>query len=43
MPWFLTCRTFEESHNGLVFREYLTRSGQGPESEFAAFEAGIFF
>jgi acyl-[acyl-carrier-protein] desaturase len=42
MPWFLTCWAFEESRNGLVFREYLTRSGQRPESEFAAFEAGIF-
>jgi acyl-[acyl-carrier-protein] desaturase len=42
MAWFLTCWAFEESKHGLVFREYLTRSGLRSEAEFAALEAGIF-
>jgi len=42
MAWFQTCWAFEESRHGLVFREYLTRSGLRSEAEFAALEAGIF-
>ena len=42
MAWFQTCWAFEESKHGLVFREYLTRSGLRSETEFAALEASIF-
>jgi acyl-[acyl-carrier-protein] desaturase len=42
MAWFQTCWAFEESRHGLVFREYLTRSGLRSEAEFATLEAGIF-
>jgi acyl-[acyl-carrier-protein] desaturase len=41
MAWFQVCWAFEESRHGLAFREYLTRSGQRSEPEFAALEAGI--
>ncbi|MGH7917490.1 MAG: acyl-ACP desaturase [Candidatus Binataceae bacterium] len=40
--WFQTCWAFEESRHGLVFREYLTRSGLYSEGEFATLEAGVF-
>jgi acyl-[acyl-carrier-protein] desaturase len=40
--WFQACWSYEESKHGLVLREYLTRSGQRSESEFAAFEERIF-
>ena len=40
--WFQACWSYEESKHGLVFREYLTRSGLRSEAEFAAFEARIF-
>ena len=39
LAWFQTCWAFEESRHGLVFREYLTRSGLRSEAEFAALEA----
>ncbi|MGO9452228.1 MAG: acyl-ACP desaturase [Candidatus Binataceae bacterium] len=39
--WFQICWAFEESKHGLVFREYLTRSGLRSEAEFAAMYAGI--
>jgi acyl-[acyl-carrier protein] desaturase len=42
LAWFQTCWAFEESRHGLVFREYLTRSGRRSEAEFAALESGIF-
>jgi acyl-[acyl-carrier-protein] desaturase len=42
MSWFQTCWTFEESKHGLVFREYLTRSGLCSEAEFAALEDAVF-
>ena len=42
MAWFQNCWGFEESKHGLVFREYLTRSGLRSESEFEALERGIF-
>lgn len=40
--WFQACWSYEESKHGLVFREYLTRSGLRSEAEFAAFEQRIF-
>ncbi len=40
--WFQACWSYEESKHGLVFREYLTRSGMRSEAEFAKFEATIF-
>ncbi len=42
LAWFQTCWAFEESRHGLVFREYLTRSGLRSEAEFAALEAVTF-
>jgi acyl-[acyl-carrier-protein] desaturase len=39
---FQTRWAFEESKHGLVFREYLTRSGLRSEAEFEALEAGVF-
>jgi acyl-[acyl-carrier-protein] desaturase len=42
MAWFQTCWAFEESKHGLVFREYLTRSGLRSEAELASLEAGVF-
>jgi acyl-[acyl-carrier protein] desaturase len=39
--WFQACWSYEESKHGLVFREYLTRSGLRSEAEFAAFEDRI--
>lgn len=41
MAWFQTRWAFEESMHGLVFREYLTRSGLRSEAEFEALEAGV--
>jgi acyl-[acyl-carrier-protein] desaturase len=40
--WFSACWSYEESKHGLVFREYLTRSGLRTPEEFAAFEGRIF-
>jgi len=40
--WFQACWSYEESKHGLVFREYLTRSGMRSESQFAEFEQAIF-
>ncbi|MGH7815496.1 MAG: acyl-ACP desaturase [Candidatus Binataceae bacterium] len=42
MAWFQTRWAFEESRHGLVFREYLTRSGLRSEAQFEALEAGVF-
>ena len=42
MSWFQTCWAFEESRHGLVFREYLTRSGLRSPAEFEALETGTF-
>jgi len=42
MAWFQTRWAFEESKHGLVFREYLTRSGLRSEAEFEALEASLF-
>ncbi len=42
VAWFQTCWAFEESRHGLVFREYLTRSGLRSEAEIEALEASVF-
>src|SRR5271156_2294077 len=41
MAWFQACWAFEESRHGLVFREYLIRSGLRSETEFAALEESV--
>ena len=40
--WFQTCWAFEESRHGLVFREYLTRSGLRSQAQFEALETETF-
>jgi acyl-[acyl-carrier-protein] desaturase len=40
--WFQACWSYEESKHGLVFREYLTRSGMRSASQFAQFESSVF-
>ena len=42
MAWFHTCWASEEARHGLVFREYLTRSGLRSEAQFAALEKAVF-
>ncbi len=42
MAWFQTCWAFEESRHGLVFREYLTRSGLRSAAELEALETATF-
>jgi acyl-[acyl-carrier protein] desaturase len=42
LAWFQTCWAAEEARHGLVFREYLTRSGLRSQMEFAALEDQIF-
>jgi acyl-[acyl-carrier-protein] desaturase len=42
MAWFQTCWAFEESRHGLVFREYLTRSGLRSPVQFEALETATF-
>ena len=42
MAWFQTCWASEESRHGLVFREYLTRSGLRSPAEFEALETATF-
>jgi acyl-[acyl-carrier-protein] desaturase len=42
VAWFQACWAFEESRHGLVFREYLTRSGMRTEAEVEALEASVF-
>ncbi|MGO9607629.1 MAG: acyl-ACP desaturase [Candidatus Binataceae bacterium] len=39
--WFQTCWALEESKHGLVFREFLTRSGLRSEAEFASIQEGV--
>jgi acyl-[acyl-carrier-protein] desaturase len=39
--WFQSCWSYEESKHGLVFREYLTRSGVRSHAEMAAFEERV--
>jgi acyl-[acyl-carrier-protein] desaturase len=40
--WFQGCWSYEESKHGLVFREYLTRSGMRSASQLAQFEDSVF-
>jgi acyl-[acyl-carrier-protein] desaturase len=40
--WFQACWSYEESKHGLVFREYLTRSGMRSTEQFERFEDDIF-
>jgi acyl-[acyl-carrier protein] desaturase len=40
--WFQACWSYEESKHGLVFREYLTRSGMRSAGQFAQFEDSVF-
>src|SRR5215471_19240190 len=42
MAWFHTCWASEEARHGLVFREYLTRSGLRSDAQFAALEKAVF-
>ena len=42
LTWFQMSWAQEEARHGLVFREYLTRSGLRTDAQFAAFEAKIF-
>jgi acyl-[acyl-carrier-protein] desaturase len=42
IAWFQTCWAFEESRHGLVFREYLTRSGLRSQAEVEALETSVF-
>ena len=42
MAWFQTCWAFEESKHGLVFREYLPRSGLRSEGDIEALETSVF-
>lgn len=42
VAWFQTCWAFEESKHGLVFREYLTRSGLRSEADIEALETSVF-
>jgi acyl-[acyl-carrier-protein] desaturase len=39
--WFQACWSYEESKHGLVFREYLTRSGMRSQQQFDQLEASI--
>jgi acyl-[acyl-carrier-protein] desaturase len=39
LAWFQACWSYEESRHGLVFREYLIRSGLRTEQQFDKFEA----
>jgi acyl-[acyl-carrier-protein] desaturase len=41
MAWFQACWAFEESKHGLVFREYLSRSGLRSKVEVDAMESSI--
>ena len=42
LAWFQASWAFEESKHGLVFHEYLTRSGLRSETEIEALEASLF-
>jgi len=41
MAWFQTCWAFEEARHGLVFREYLVRSGRWSDADLALLEADV--
>lgn len=40
--WFQACWGYEESKHGLIFREYLIRSGLRTEAQYLAYEDEIF-
>ncbi len=42
LAWFQTAWSYEESRHGLVFREYLLRSGLRTQTQFDKFEADVF-
>jgi|SRR5208282_339596 len=42
LAWFQTAWSYEESRHGLVFREYLLRSGMRTQEQFDSFEAEVF-
>jgi acyl-[acyl-carrier-protein] desaturase len=42
LSWFQTAWSYEESRHGLVFREYLLRSGLRTEDQFDKFESDVF-
>jgi acyl-[acyl-carrier-protein] desaturase len=42
LAWFQNAWSFEESRHGLVFREYLIRSGLRTQAQFDKFEADVF-
>src|SRR5271156_1279729 len=42
LAWFQNAWSYEESRHGLVFREYLVRSGLRTQAQFDKFEADVF-
>lgn len=42
LAWFQTAWSYEESRHGLVFREYLIRSGLRTQAQFDRMEADVF-
>ena len=42
LAWFQTAWSYEESRHGLVFREYLIRSGLRTQAQFDKMEADVF-
>jgi acyl-[acyl-carrier-protein] desaturase len=42
LAWFQNAWSYEESRHGLVFREYLIRSGLRTQAQFDKFEADVF-
>ena len=42
LSWFQAAWSFEESRHGLVFREYLLRSGLRTQAQFDVFETDVF-
>lgn len=42
LAWFQTAWSYEESRHGLVFREYLIRSGLRSQAQFDRFEKDLF-
>ena len=42
LAWFQNAWSYEESRHGLVFREYLIRSGLRTQAQFDKFETDVF-
>lgn len=42
LAWFQNAWSYEESRHGLVFREYLLRSGLRTQAQFEKFESDVF-